>query len=90
MIASPSDLSPLDAEQEWAKLKEAVSDLEQRGLMKMDRLETCTLPTMQQRLRQRTYHIFHFIGHGGFDPATGGGVLLMLSLIHISEPTRPY
>ncbi|WP_423223893.1 CHAT domain-containing protein [Candidatus Amarolinea aalborgensis] len=77
MIASPSDLSPLDAEQEWAKLKEAVSDLEQRGLMKMDRLETCTLPTMQQRLRQRTYHIFHFIGHGGFDPATGGGVLLM-------------
>jgi len=77
MIASPSDLNPLDTEQEWEKLKEAVADLEQQGLMEMDRLETCTLALMQQRLRQRTYHIFHFIGHGGFDSASGGGVLLM-------------
>lgn len=77
MIASPSDLNPLDTEQEWAKLKEAVSDLEQKGLLVMDRLETCTLTTMQQRLRQRIYHIFHFIGHGGFDPAAGSGILFM-------------
>ena len=29
------------------------------------------------RLRQTDYHIFHFIGHGGFDQRTQDGVLLL-------------
>jgi len=36
-----------------------------------------TLSDLRKQLRQGTYHIFHFIGHGGFDERTQDGVLLL-------------
>jgi hypothetical protein len=77
MIASPSDYPPLDVKREWTKLKEALGDLEERGLVTLDRLETATLATLQQQLRRGEYHIFHFIGHGAFDERAQDGVLLL-------------
>ncbi len=77
MISSPSDHPPLDVEGEWAKLKEALGDLEQRGLVALERLEEATLAALQRRLRRGEYHIFHFIGHGGFDERAQDGVLLL-------------
>ena len=77
MIASPSDYTNLDVEQEWQKLKSAVVDLEQQGLLSMDRVEVATLDALLRQLRRASYHIFHFIGHGGFDEAVKDGVLLL-------------
>jgi hypothetical protein len=77
MISCPSDYPPLDADQEWAKLKEALSDLEQRGLVTLERLEEATLAALQRRLRRGEYHIFHFVGHGGFDEQAQDGVLIL-------------
>jgi hypothetical protein len=77
MIASPSDYPALDVEQEWRKLSEALDDLERRGLVALERLEESTLAALQRRLRQAEYHIFHFIGHGGFDQQAQDGVLVM-------------
>jgi hypothetical protein len=77
MISSPSDHPPLNVEGEWAKLKEALGDLEQRGLVALERLEDATLTALQRRLRQGEYHIFHFVGHGGFDERAQDGVLLL-------------
>jgi hypothetical protein len=77
MISSPSDHPPLDVEEEWAKLKEALGDLEQRGLVALERLEEATLTALQRRLRRGEYHVFHFIGHGGFDERTQDGMLLI-------------
>jgi CHAT domain/TIR domain len=76
MIASPADYPPLDAEQEWSMIREALADLQTAGRVVVERLELPTLSALQQELRHGEYHIFHFIGHGGF---TGwhGGVLLM-------------
>jgi hypothetical protein len=76
-ISSPSNYPPLDVEREWEKLSEALGDLEQRGLLALERLEDATLMTLQRRLRQGEYHVFHFIGHGGFDERAQDGVLLL-------------
>ncbi len=81
VIASPRDYELLDVEAEWQKLKTAVATLEQRGILKLTRLPAeeqtgATLAALQKQLRQEQYHIFHFIGHGGFDQQTQDGVLL--------------
>lgn len=77
VISSPSDYPPLDVEREWKRLQSALADLEQRGAVKLDRLDMATFAALQHRLRRRAYHIFHFIGHGAFDPHRQDGVLLL-------------
>lgn len=75
LIASPYDLPPLAVEQEWENLKSALAEAEQRGLVQLERLATATLPALQTRLREKPFHLFHFIGHGDFDEAAQTGVL---------------
>lgn len=77
MIASPSDYEQLDVAGEWARLCQALGDLEQRGVVALEVLKDATLPALQRQLRRGAYHIFHFIGHGGFDEAAQDGALLL-------------
>ena len=75
IIASPSDFEPLQVEAEWARLKEAVSEIEARGQIVLERLSHPTLAELQRALR-RDYHVLHFIGHGGFDATSQDGLLV--------------
>jgi formylglycine-generating enzyme required for sulfatase activity/CHAT domain-containing protein len=77
MIASPSDYDPLDVEAEWQKIEASVAGLKERGLIQLTRLPTATLDALQRQFRRQHYHIFHFIGHGGFDKQNEEGVLLL-------------
>ncbi|MGB0384777.1 MAG: CHAT domain-containing protein [Ardenticatenaceae bacterium] len=77
MIAQPLDARPLDVAQEWRNLNEALADLKKEGLITLTRLEEATLAALQRQLRQDTYHIFHFIGHGTFDKRSQDGLLLL-------------
>jgi CHAT domain/WD domain, G-beta repeat len=79
MISSPSDPSfaELDVEQEWSKLHGVLGGLEQAGLVQLERLEMATLGALRQRLRRADWHVFHFIGHGGFDAHARDGVLVL-------------
>ncbi len=77
MISSPSNYPQLDVDQEWAKLHEALADLEQQGQVIVEKLETATLGALQKLLQRGEYHVFHFIGHGGFDPQTQDGLLVL-------------
>ncbi|MFQ5340095.1 MAG: tetratricopeptide repeat protein [Anaerolineae bacterium] len=77
MIPSPHDRPHLDVESEWANLAEALGDLEQRGLVVLDRLKQATLSALQRRLLDTKCHVFHYIGHGEFDQHTQDGVLLL-------------
>jgi hypothetical protein len=77
MIASPRDYPPLDVKQEWRKLHSALQELEDAGLVIVERLQPATLSALQRRLRQGPCHILHFVGHGGFDEAAQDGVLLL-------------
>lgn len=77
VVSSPADYPALNAEQEWDNLQVGVADLTAAGKVVLDRLDTATLSAMQGKLRRQPYHIIHFIGHGGFDPTNGGGLLVL-------------
>jgi hypothetical protein len=75
VIADPTDLPRLDVDREWARLTEALSGLRDRGKVTIERLEEPTMSALQRTLRQGEHHVFHFVGHGGFDPSTSEGML---------------
>lgn len=77
MIASPSDLPPVDAEAEWQNVLAATEQLRARGLLELERIEEATLRALQRKLRSREFHVFHYIGHSTFDPASGQGMLAL-------------
>lgn len=77
VFASPRDFPPLDLEAEWNRLHTALQVPESRGLVMLERLDHATVATVQTKLRQGEYHIFHFIGHGGFDAQTQDGMLML-------------
>ncbi|HEX2370178.1 MAG TPA: CHAT domain-containing protein [Acidimicrobiia bacterium] len=73
MISAPSDYPGLDVDQEWAKLSEATAGLNEQGMIELYRLEQATLPALQRMIRTGDFHVFHFIGHGGFVPHADDG-----------------
>ena len=79
MISSPEDYQELDVQGEWDKLNSALKDLIQHGLVSLERLDKPTLPVLRRHLshNRNKYHIFHFIGHGGFDKQAGDGALAL-------------
>jgi hypothetical protein len=77
MISSPSDVPPLDVDQEWLQIQEALSPLQEKGAVIVERLEDAQLYTLQQQLSQTAYHIIHYVGHGEFDSQSQDGVLLL-------------
>jgi tetratricopeptide (TPR) repeat protein len=77
LIASPTDFPGLDATAEWEKLHEALRDLENAGRVQVDRLSGGTLGHLQRQLRRHDYHVFHYIGHGGYDAQVDDGVLIL-------------
>jgi hypothetical protein len=76
LIASPQDMPPLDVEREWQNLQTALADLIAGGLVQLDRCPQPTLPELQRSLRRQEMHIFHFVGHGGYDSRESDGMLL--------------
>jgi TonB family protein len=88
MIASPRNLKLLDAEGEWERLKESLSDLLRAGQIVLERLPLATLDGLRLRARGMPFHIFHFIGHGGFDDVAQDGVLQFEDENGMSYPVR--
>ncbi len=77
MISNPNDIDDLDVEQEWNQLRESLVELEERGLVALTRLETATLEELQRVLRLEDFHVFHYIGHAGFDEEMDDGLLVL-------------
>jgi CHAT domain-containing protein len=77
MASSPQGYDTLGVEKELNNLQAALGKMPP-GLVAVERLEKATLSALQTRLSQgNQYHVFHFIGHGGFDSRTGKSVLVM-------------
>jgi hypothetical protein len=76
MISSPSGYDPLDVEQEWSLLTEALARQQEEGQVIIERLPA-TMSGLRRRLRQEEFHIFHFVGHGFYNPEWGDGALVM-------------
>ena len=80
LIASPGDYAPLNADGadgEWDKLRNALSYLRAGGRLHVDRVDAGNLDALQRQLRRADYHVFHYVGHGGFDAANGDGLLVL-------------
>lgn len=76
LLASPADYVPLDIEKEWQRLNTALADQLERGAVVLDRVPAPTLSALQRALRRTDYHVFHFVGHGGYDERAQDGVLV--------------
>ena len=76
VICSPKGAEQLNTGLERANLEPALKPLIDLDAVKIDWLEHATLGSLNTQLRSESYHILHFIGHGGFDEARGEGALL--------------
>jgi len=77
MVASPQGLPQLDVGHEKRLVEEAVRGLQARSLVELTWLEGQTWRHLQRAMRRGPWHVFHFIGHGGFDPETEEGAIAL-------------
>lgn len=84
VTSSPTGEQPLNVNGEYEKLEAALAPLRDKNLITLERLKRPPGKTMldalqdelQDNFENSPFHIFHFIGHGVFDNATGAGYLL--------------
>ncbi|HEY7355520.1 MAG TPA: CHAT domain-containing protein, partial [Ktedonobacterales bacterium] len=77
MIASPGDQATLDIPREKRRIADALKALETQGLVELHWLAGQTWNDLHEAMWRGPWHIFHFIGHGGFDPNAQEGLLAL-------------
>lgn len=76
VVSAPTDLEELDIQGEVTLIREALLHRINAGWLEVDVLEQATMRNINQRLREKPYNIFHFIGHGSFDDEKGNVALV--------------
>ena len=80
MVSSPKDkdLDPLNVEEERALLTKALSArrLLEEGLVELEWVAEANLRSLQSKLRESEFHVFHYVGHGGYCDETETSILL--------------
>ncbi|MBD2603251.1 leucine-rich repeat domain-containing protein [Scytonema hofmannii FACHB-248] len=71
VISSPTDMRPLDVDTEAKLIREALEKHIDAGLIELDVLEAATIRNIDQKLCEKAYNVFHFIGHGIFENNKG-------------------
>ncbi|HLB71702.1 MAG TPA: CHAT domain-containing protein [Candidatus Methanoperedens sp.] len=77
MVVSPIDLPRLDINIEKQRVEESLKNLQENGLVELTWLEGQTWRDLQKAMRGGPWHIFHFVGHGGFDRSAGEGIIAL-------------
>jgi hypothetical protein len=77
MVAVPGGLDALDINKEKRWIENATQKLQEDGLVELTWLSGQTWRDLAKAMRTGTWHIFHFIGHGGFDKSTGKGLVAL-------------
>jgi YVTN family beta-propeller protein len=78
LIASPADRAALDTAAERERLENALQDLRATNRVELHWAEGESWRALQHELRKGPWHLFHFVGHGGFDTALGEGVIALV------------
>lgn len=71
VISSPSNLATLDATGEEKLIREALKQQIDRDQIELDVVTEATTRNIRQKLREKPYNVFHFIGHGDFESEKG-------------------
>lgn len=80
LLADPTDMPVrLDVEQERDRVTAALRSLQERGLVELTWLEGSNWRDLQRTMRAAHdgWHIFHFIGHGGYDSLRDEGYIVL-------------
>ena len=77
MVANPGDQVKLNIEREKQHLHAALRSLIDDGSIEVHWVDGQNWRDLQDKLRGKAWHIFHFIGHGGFEEQTEGGTGLL-------------
>lgn len=78
VISSPNGFATLDVEKEKAKLTAALGPLCGEGLVTLEWLDRGTLKELDEAINQHhEIHVFHFVGHGGYDTHDQSGILIL-------------
>ena len=75
MVASPNGYETLDVDLEKQRVERALTNLQADRLVQLTWLEGGSWRALQREMRRSDWHIFHFIGHGGFDKERDEGFL---------------
>ncbi len=70
--SQPGSMTPLSLTDESKRISDTLGTLP--GVETLP-LENPTVETLRETLLQKDFHVLHFMGHGGFDSASGQGVL---------------
>lgn len=77
LVAAPSDQDFIDVPAERRRLEEALAPLTRTGTAELVWVEQSTWRCLQQVLRKVPWNVFHFVGHGMFDPDVDEGQLAL-------------
>lgn len=77
MVVSTTDLAPLDVDYEKQRVEEAVKELRARRMIDLTWLDGQTWRHLQRAMRRGQWHVFHFIGHGGYDSSRDEGLVAL-------------
>jgi hypothetical protein len=76
VASGPSGLAQLKLKDEWERIW---STLEDRPEILVDRIDQPSLSDLWDKLDEDTWHVIHFIGHGGFDDENGIGAVCFVA-----------
>ncbi|MEO1760979.1 MAG: CHAT domain-containing protein [Cyanobacteria bacterium J06629_18] len=71
VISTPANLAQLDVAGEEKLIREALGKHIEAGNIELDVLKAATIRNINQKLREKSYNVFHFIGHGVFENNQG-------------------
>ncbi|BAY07462.1 COR domain-containing protein [Calothrix sp. NIES-2098] len=71
VISSPTNLPQLDVAEEERLIHDALKKHIDAGTIELDVLPEATIRNINQKLREKPYNVFHFIGHGKFQNNKG-------------------
>jgi hypothetical protein len=82
-MASPSDLPKLDLDRERHNIEAAWGHSKNVEVVFLPR---ASAGAIREELLEGTFHVLHFMGHGGFDPRTGEGALQLENDLGAAQP----
>ena len=79
MVARPGDRDALDVDDEQRRLRAALGELERAGLVELVWVRGQTYGDLEDALDHGPWHVFHFVGHGGYDAGSDEGTIALAS-----------
>ena len=77
IISNPKDLPELDTEREKQRIETSLGELQKNSQVELTWLPGRTSHDLQRAMRSGTWHIIHFIGHGGFNVEEDEGLIAL-------------